>query len=151
MHHDQIWAPWRPAYVQGDASKQTRPEPTLKLLGDADEECFLCHDVADTSDRENLVIHRAEHCLTVLNRFPYNNGHLLVAPQRHQGDPSELGDEETPIQRPLSKFRPDDPRDDTNSVPTRRARFSSQRIVLHCRDPERLRDAGCLKPTDCIT
>ena len=45
--------------------------------------------------RENLVVHRGEHCLTVLNRYPYNNGHLLVAPQQHQGQPDELSDEET--------------------------------------------------------
>jgi len=95
VHHDQIWAPWRLAYIRGDTSKQTPPEPALKLLDDANDECFLCHAVADTNDRENLVIHRGKHCLTVLNRYPYNNGHLLVAPQQHQGQPDELSDEET--------------------------------------------------------
>ena len=95
MHHDQIWAPWRLAYIRGDASEQTPPERALKLLDVANDECFLCHGVADSNDRENLVIHRGKHCLTVLNRYPYNNGHLLVAPQQHQGQPDELSDEQT--------------------------------------------------------
>lgn len=44
-------------------------------------------------DRQRLVVERGVHTLTVLNRYPYNNGHVLVAPQRHCARLSELGDE----------------------------------------------------------
>ena len=47
--------------------------------------CFLCDGLAGQDDRANLVVWRAEHSLVVLNRFPYNNGHLLVAPRVHRG------------------------------------------------------------------
>jgi ATP adenylyltransferase len=95
VHHDQIWAPWRMAYIRDDVSKQTPPQRSLQMMDDADEQCFLCHDLSDANDRENLVVHRGEHCLVVLNRYPYNNGHLLVAPHRHKGQPDDLTDEET--------------------------------------------------------
>ena len=79
---ERLWAPWRLAYV-----KQT----------DAVEEgCFLCRYVADAPehDRTNLVVARGERTVTVLNRFPYNNGHILVAPREHKADLSELSSEE---------------------------------------------------------
>lgn len=52
--------------------------------------CFLCSD-AQTEDLEaNLVLHRDETCLVVMNRFPYNTGHLLISPLRHVGALEEL-------------------------------------------------------------
>lgn len=57
-------------------------------------ECFLCRGVAGTDDRANLLVHRSELSVVVLNRFPYNNGHLLVAPKEHKGRPDELGPEQ---------------------------------------------------------
>jgi ATP adenylyltransferase len=47
-----------------------------------------------TDDRANLVVHRSALSLVVLNRFPYNNGHLLVCPRAHKGQLEELGDDE---------------------------------------------------------
>ncbi len=76
---DRIWAPWRAHYIS-----TSRPGP--------DQECFLCHGVASGADRDNLVVMRSEHTIVVLNRFPYNNGHLLVAPRLHRGTLGELND-----------------------------------------------------------
>ncbi len=42
----------------------------------------------------NLVVHRTERSVVVLNRFPYNNGHLLVCPKAHKGQLDELTDDE---------------------------------------------------------
>ena len=78
---DQLWAPWRLAYV----SKATQPKP---------DECFICSALAGGNDRENLVVQRTSRSIVMLNRFPYNNGHLLIAPQAHKGRLEELDREE---------------------------------------------------------
>lgn len=77
---DRIWAPWRATYVQ-------QPGPATAHENGS---CFLCRGLAASSDRENLIVERSTHSLVVLNRFPYNNGHLLVAPCVHRGTLGEL-------------------------------------------------------------
>ena len=62
-------------------------------------DCFLCRCAADSpdrrsTDRKNLVVYRGRHIVTVLNRYPYNNGHLLVASRRHEGRLEELSEAE---------------------------------------------------------
>jgi ATP adenylyltransferase len=52
--------------------------------------CFLCRGLASDDDRENLLVWRGEHSAVFLNRFPYNNGHLLVTPIVHKGRLDEL-------------------------------------------------------------
>ena len=79
---DQLWAPWRLAYVA------TPPKPA------ADAGCFICRGLAATDDRAHLIALRTARSAVVLNRFPYNNGHLLVAPLAHKGQLSELTEEE---------------------------------------------------------
>jgi ATP adenylyltransferase len=76
---NQIWAPWRAQYIQ-KPNESIEPTPN----------CFLCRGLASAEDRENLVVERTSHALVVLNRFPYNNGHLLVAPRVHRGTLGEL-------------------------------------------------------------
>jgi ATP adenylyltransferase len=76
---DRIWAPWRAQYIR-DSSQD----------GGGDTSCFLCRGLAETDDRANLLVWRRAHSVVVLNRFPYNNGHLLVAPQVHRGRIEEL-------------------------------------------------------------
>lgn len=85
MTHQQLWAPWRLAYV-----KSTDPKPG------SSSGCFLCdYRDSDTGhDAENLVVLRGERSLVVLNRFPYNNGHLLIAPREHKADLRDLSNEE---------------------------------------------------------
>ncbi|EHM10896.1 HIT family hydrolase, diadenosine tetraphosphate hydrolase [Thermanaerovibrio velox DSM 12556] len=70
---DVIFAPWRMAYI--------------KSGGVQDEGCFLCNAAAKG---DPLLVHRGDRCLVILNRFPYNPGHLLIAPIRHVGDPEDL-------------------------------------------------------------
>ena len=84
MAYEQLWAPWRLAYLT--ANRHT---------GDAAEGCFLCqYRDQPAKDAEQLVVARGERVLLVLNRFPYNNGHLLVAPLAHKGGLAELDDAE---------------------------------------------------------
>lgn len=90
MAMETIWAPWRLAYIKQDAAPpQPAPQPSTPC---SDETCFLCRywDSPTTDDAENLVICRSEQAFVVLNRFPYNNGHLLIAPRFHQGDLTEI-------------------------------------------------------------
>src|SRR5688572_3856962 len=74
---DRLWAPWRAQYIrEGTAS--------------ADDGCFLCRGLAGSDDRANLLVWRRPASAVFLNKFPYNNGHLLVAPIEHRGTLSEL-------------------------------------------------------------
>ena len=58
-------------------------------------DCFICEDMANPqNDDKNLVLWRSPHCIVILNRFPYNNGHLLIAPARHIGDFDKANDAE---------------------------------------------------------
>lgn len=52
--------------------------------------CFLCDIVGSDADRENLLLKRGQTCFVVMNRYPYNNGHLMVAPYRHLHSLTEL-------------------------------------------------------------
>lgn len=78
----QLWAPWRLAYVS------VAKEPA------ADEGCFICRGLAESDDRRNLISWRRPHSVVLLNRFPYNNGHLLIAPRGHKGRLGDLGADE---------------------------------------------------------
>src|SRR5947209_2351345 len=69
---DHLWAPWRLSYVA--AAKPPLPE----------DDCFICRGLAANDDRRNLIVLRTPASVVVLNRFPYNNGHLLVAPAAHK-------------------------------------------------------------------
>ena len=80
MANHRIWAPWRLAYVK-DAAQ------------DAEEECIFCAKPRAGDDEENLIVHRGEHSFVMLNKFPYTNGHLMVAPYDHTGRLQELGSE----------------------------------------------------------
>ena len=66
------------------------------IKGLAEEhECFICHYLDNPDDdRNNLVLWRSEHAMTIFNRFPYNNGHLLIAPYRHIASMEDASDEE---------------------------------------------------------
>ena len=74
---DRLWAPWRSSYIV-----------TAALHEDA--ECIFCAKLADDNDQANYVVRREELCFALLNLYPYNNGHLLVAPNRHVGEVEEL-------------------------------------------------------------
>jgi ATP adenylyltransferase len=58
--------------------------------------CIFCDFPAqdEANDRQNLIVHRSTHAFTILNRFPYNAGHLMVVPRAHVADFARLGREE---------------------------------------------------------
>jgi ATP adenylyltransferase len=70
---DRLWAPWRLSYV-ATAKAPTPADP-----------CFICRGLNENEDRQNLIVCRGSRSVVVLNRFPYNNGHLLIAPKAHKG------------------------------------------------------------------
>ncbi|HET9119971.1 MAG TPA: HIT domain-containing protein [Solirubrobacterales bacterium] len=78
---DRIWAPWRLTYVK-DASK------------DNESECIFCAALDAGNDDANLIVRRGERAFVMLNKYPYTNGHLMVAPYEHIAELQGL-DEET--------------------------------------------------------
>ncbi len=82
MSHEQLWAPWRLGYILGEKGTVEPCNPD-ELLSGADPTCFFCQAMPEGDDRQRLVVDRGQHTITLLNRFPYNNGHLLIAPNRH--------------------------------------------------------------------
>ncbi|MEI8195031.1 MAG: HIT domain-containing protein [Phycisphaerae bacterium] len=78
---DALWAPWRMDYI--------------KTVSDGPKECFLCTAaLTPARDEATMVLARAPRCLLMLNRYPYANGHLLVAPYRHVAELHALTTEE---------------------------------------------------------
>jgi ATP adenylyltransferase len=92
VNYERLWAPWRLGYIQGGKGEAETRREGLRFLPGADPDCFLCQAVADADGRDRYVVHRSESVISVLNRFPYNNGHLLVAPNAHCGQMHELSD-----------------------------------------------------------
>ena len=70
----QLWAPWRLEYIES---------------ADEQDGCVFCR-ARDGDDEAGLVIHRGTSALVVLNKYPYASGHLMVAPNRHEGEFGEL-------------------------------------------------------------
>ena len=69
MAEQRLWAPWRLEYIKGPKSG----------------ECIFClaRDAGPEQDAEHHVVHRGERVFSMLNAFPYNNGHLMVSPCDH--------------------------------------------------------------------
>ncbi len=80
LQRSNLWAPWRIKYIQQIDRKS---------------DCFLCdYLAAPEKDADNHVLWRTDHAIVVFNKFPYNNGHLLIAPTRHVADLDEATDEQ---------------------------------------------------------
>jgi ATP adenylyltransferase len=75
---ERLWAPWRMEYI----------------LNDKPSGCIFCVPATPEEDRERFILHRTDLSFVMLNRYPYTNGHLLIAPCRHTSDMNELGDAE---------------------------------------------------------
>lgn len=78
---DYLWAPWRIEYIRRDKSKK--------------EVCIFCQKASEDDDKKNLIVYRGKTAFILLNLYPYNNGHLMVAPYRHTHDFTGLSEEET--------------------------------------------------------
>ncbi|MCK4535475.1 MAG: HIT domain-containing protein [Desulfuromonadales bacterium] len=70
----KLWAPWRMEYLKSSGA----------------DECIFCIEEKRDKDQERLVLFRGEFCFVIMNRFPYSNGHLMVAPYQHLADPAGL-------------------------------------------------------------
>lgn len=80
---DALWAPWRMEFIE-----KGKPEGG----------CIFCRFPAERdveADRRNLIVARSARSFAILNRFPYNSGHLMIIPLRHTADFAALGDEES--------------------------------------------------------
>lgn len=73
-----LWAPWRMEYI----------------LGKREPYCIFCPEGDGLSDEERLILYRGRRTMVMMNKYPYNNGHLLVAPWRHVAALEDLTDEE---------------------------------------------------------
>ncbi|OGO01990.1 MAG: HIT family hydrolase [Chloroflexi bacterium RBG_13_52_12] len=73
-----LWAPWRIEYIKAE-----KPEG-----------CILCDKPKEDKDFQNYILYRGKKNFIMLNSYPYNPGHLLIAPYRHTGSPEELTDSE---------------------------------------------------------
>ena len=97
MSDETLWAPWRLGYVQGH-DKGVPPEPVepARWRDGAAPACFLCRAAAADAahDRTLGVVARTPLSLVVTNRFPYSNGHLLVAPLDHRATLADLSSEQ---------------------------------------------------------
>jgi len=78
MKKEIIWAPWRMGYI----------------LGEKKEGCFLCSAYKSKNLTKNYVIEKNKNAFVVMNIFPYNNGHLMVAPKRHIAEFEQLTEDE---------------------------------------------------------
>lgn len=74
---ERLWAPWRFEYVRNPGGG-----------------CFLCTAYKAHDDIKALVVERKDKAFTIMNRFPYNTGHLMIAPVRHVGHLEQLDDSE---------------------------------------------------------
>ena len=86
MHH--LWAPWRMEYIESSINKEKT----------SSSECVFCEMLLPENDpnldRSRLLLHRNKKTMVVMNRYPYNNGHIMVAPKRHVADIEKLDEHE---------------------------------------------------------
>ncbi len=75
---EKLWSSWRTEYIRGEKTK----------------ECIFCQKLQENKDSENYVLFRGKTNFVMLNKYPYNPGHLMVAPFRHLATLDELTDEE---------------------------------------------------------
>jgi ATP adenylyltransferase len=79
---ERLWAPWRMEYI-GQAREGK------------DQGCLFCEKPKEGDDEKALIVARSERSFAMLNRYPYNSGHLMVAPFRHVGELEEVEDDES--------------------------------------------------------
>lgn len=80
---EKLWSPWRSKYIESFKSDEDKSK------------CIFCQMLdLDINDLDNLVVDKGEFTITVLNLYPYNNGHLMIIPKRHTNDFSGLSKNE---------------------------------------------------------
>jgi len=63
-------------------------------LGMKGKGCIFCKALKEKKDKKNLILYRGEHSFVILNKFPYNHGHLMIAPIRHLAKIEDLNNKE---------------------------------------------------------
>jgi ATP adenylyltransferase len=84
MASEQLFAPWRIDYIRSLSKSES-------------DKCFLCEAAAATTDqerRDRLVLWTTDLSVVLINRYPYTNGHLLIAPRAHMADLEQLSSEQ---------------------------------------------------------
>ena len=79
-----LWAPWRAEYIYCAAGQDSTKR----------RHCLFCNLLKTKDDPKHLILHRGRRAFVVMNRFPYNNGHVMVAPSRHVATIEKLTAEE---------------------------------------------------------
>jgi ATP adenylyltransferase len=79
---ERLYAPWRMNYIMTDSRESGG--------SDKRSECIFCKKSRESADRDNLIIYRGTSSFVLLNLYPYNNGHLMVAPYLHTAKLSDL-------------------------------------------------------------
>ena len=80
---EKLWSPWRSKYIESFKSDDDKSK------------CIFCQMLdLDKNDLDNLIVDKGELTITVLNLYPYNNGHLMIIPKRHTNDFSGLSKDE---------------------------------------------------------
>ena len=99
---DRLWTPWRYGYVTGHRKEARQGVPEALEAWPGDHGCVFCNMIAaadwaiahgsavEEVERAIYLLERGEHCFVVLNGFPYNNGHLMVVPYRHESSLAAL-------------------------------------------------------------
>lgn len=71
---EKLWAPWRAEYI----------------LGTKEKDCIFCSRLKQKKDRQNLILHRGNKSFIIMNRYPYNSGHLMISPNAHKAKLEDL-------------------------------------------------------------
>ena len=81
---DVLWSPWRSKYIQSFKDEHKNKK---------EKECIFCAAAKDPkNDKELLVVARNKKCFVIQNKYPYNNGHVMVAPYSHLAELNDLSD-----------------------------------------------------------
>jgi len=83
----QLYAPWRSGYA-GNENSDSKHENTPK------NQCIFCKIYKDTNNTKHLILKKFDHSYVMMNKYPYNAGHLLVIPNRHEGSLNKLSPQE---------------------------------------------------------
>ena len=73
-----LWAPWRMHYI----------------LGEKRRGCFFCRELKEKRQKKNLILYQGQYVFVVMNKYPYNNGHLMIVPKRHRLNLDDLNSDE---------------------------------------------------------
>jgi ATP adenylyltransferase len=78
----KIYSPWRDKYINNTANKTSEEKQS--------KECVFCKQFKESNDEENGILKRTKNCVVIINKYPYNGGHLMVMPIAHKATLKDL-------------------------------------------------------------